>query len=207
SRGGGMIGRLRICIFAHSWISDWNHGNAHFLRGLAYELDRLGHDVRCYEEVDSWSMTNLLEEGIDRATEAFRNFRKAFPTLDVRFYRNDASLLTFLEEQLREADVVIVHEWNDPKLAEAIVSLKTRYAQERLTDTGIEWRGCLPNMEVPQVYTRSALTVHVRRKFSANGLSGVPTIRVFEALACGTALVCSSWLDTEGLSRGGEDYV
>ncbi len=121
-----MIGRLRICIFAHSWISDWNHGNAHFLRGLAYELDRLGHDVRCYEEVDSWSMTNLLEEGIDRATEAFRNFRKAFPTLDVRFYRNDASLLPFLEEQLREADVVIVHEWNDPKLAEAIVSLKTK---------------------------------------------------------------------------------
>src|SRR5216117_612785 len=92
-----MIGRLRICIFAHSWISDWNHGNAHFLRGLAYELDRLGHDVRCYEEVDSWSMTNLLEEGIDRATEAFRNFRKAFPTLDVRFYRNDASLLPFLK--------------------------------------------------------------------------------------------------------------
>ncbi len=102
-----MIGRLRICIFAHSWISDWNHGNAHFLRGLAYELDRLGHDVRCYEEVDSWSMTNLLEEGIDRATEAFRNFRKAFPTLDVRFYRNDASLLPFLEEQLREADVAL----------------------------------------------------------------------------------------------------
>src|SRR6266704_2030984 len=91
-----MTGRLRICIFAHSWISDWNHGNAHFLRGLAYELNRLGHDVRCYEEVDSWSMTNLLEE------------------------------------QLREADVVIVHEWNDPKLAEAIVSLKTKLGFQAL---------------------------------------------------------------------------
>src|SRR5207237_8658797 len=55
-----------------------------------------------------------------------RNFRKAFPTLDVRFYRNDASLLPFLEEQLREADVVILHEWNDPKLAEAIISLKAK---------------------------------------------------------------------------------
>src|SRR5205823_13854922 len=53
-------------------------------------------------------------------------FRKAFATLDVRFYRNDASLLPFLEEQLREADVAIVHEWNDPKLAEGIVSLKSR---------------------------------------------------------------------------------
>src|SRR5207244_11306574 len=71
-------------------------------------------------------MTNLLEEGIDRATEAFRHFRKAFHTLDVRFYRTDASLLPFLEEPLREADVVILHEWNDPKLAEAIVSLKAK---------------------------------------------------------------------------------
>ena len=29
---------LSIRMFAHSWISDWNHGNAHFLRGLAREL-------------------------------------------------------------------------------------------------------------------------------------------------------------------------
>ena len=61
-----MKQHLNIRIFAHSWISDWNHGNAHFLRGLAYELRRLGHDIRCYEAVDSWSMTNLIVEGVAR---------------------------------------------------------------------------------------------------------------------------------------------
>ena len=26
---------MRIAIFCHSLLSDWNHGNAHFLRGVA----------------------------------------------------------------------------------------------------------------------------------------------------------------------------
>jgi spore maturation protein CgeB len=38
-------------------------------------------------------------------------------------------------------------------------------------------------------------------------LSGIPTIRVFEALACGQALVCAPWKDVEGLFRPGDDYV
>jgi spore maturation protein CgeB len=42
-----MKGKLRFRIFAHSWLSDWNHGNSHFLRGLARELVRLGNEVRC----------------------------------------------------------------------------------------------------------------------------------------------------------------
>ena len=25
-------------LFTHSLVSDWNHGNAHFLRGIATEL-------------------------------------------------------------------------------------------------------------------------------------------------------------------------
>ena len=45
-----------------------------------------------------------------------------------------------------------------------------------------------------------------RRQY-ANGLSGVPTIRVFEVLACGIPLVCSPWADTERLFRSGQDYV
>ena len=49
-----MTGQLSFRFFAHSWISDWNHGNAHFLRGLASELMKLGHEVRCYEERDAW---------------------------------------------------------------------------------------------------------------------------------------------------------
>ena len=38
-------------------------------------------------------------------------------------------------------------------------------------------------------------------------LSGIPTIRVFEALACGVPLVCSPWVDEEKLFRPGEDYL
>jgi spore maturation protein CgeB len=29
---------MRVVIFCHSLVSDWNHGNAHFLRGVAREL-------------------------------------------------------------------------------------------------------------------------------------------------------------------------
>ena len=29
---------MRIAMFYHSLLSDWNHGNAHFLRGIAWEL-------------------------------------------------------------------------------------------------------------------------------------------------------------------------
>src|SRR2546427_11969806 len=55
--------------------------------------------------------------------------------------------------------------------------------------------------------TRAVLSPCMCRAGYANGLSGVPTIRVFEALACGIPLVCSPWLDTEDLFRAGEDYV
>src|SRR5207249_9493902 len=80
-------------------------------------------------------------------------------------------------------------------------------ATKGLSGAGIEYRGYLPNLESPRTYARSLLSLHVPRKFYANGLSGVPTIRVFEALACGIPLVCSPWTDTEGLFRDGEDYV
>jgi spore maturation protein CgeB len=38
-------------------------------------------------------------------------------------------------------------------------------------------------------------------------LPGIPTIRVFEALACGIPLVCAPWEDSEDLFRPGEDYL
>ena len=33
---------MRFVIFTHSLVSDWNHGNAHFLRGIARELIEQG---------------------------------------------------------------------------------------------------------------------------------------------------------------------
>ena len=45
------------------------------------------------------------------------------------------------------------------------------------------------------------VTVHVPRRFYVDALPGIPTIRVFEALACGIPLVCAPWDDAEGLFR------
>jgi spore maturation protein CgeB len=317
-----MSGQLSFRFFAHSWISDWNHGNAHFLRGLASELVKLGHHVRCYEERDAWAMRNLAAESTGAAAEALIAFRRAFPSLDVRFYSNDSEFLEFARRELRGADVVVIHEWNSPQIADAIIALKpelrfralfhdthhraytspkdilrfplcefdgvlafgnairriyseafgvkrtwtfheaadvshffrveaekdtdvvwignwgdeertrgleeflmapaaamreckfavhgVRYpeiAVDRLSRSGIEFRGYLPNLRAPQVYGRSKISLHVPRKFYANGLSGVPTIRVFEALAAGAPLLCAPWSDSEQLFRPGEDYL
>jgi spore maturation protein CgeB len=38
-------------------------------------------------------------------------------------------------------------------------------------------------------------------------LPGIPTIRVFEALACGIPLVSAPWHDAEGLFSPGEDFL
>lgn len=316
------MNRLSFRIFAHSWISDWNHGNAHFLRGLANELINQGHEVCCYEQRDGWSMRNLVGEGNDAAARALSDFRRAFPALNVSFYDNGPSLRHFLSEELRDADVVLVHEWNSPDVVSSILSLKhklgfralfhdthhraytnprevlrfplsefdgvlafgdairriyleafdvkrvwtfheaadtahffprqaskdadvvwignwgdeertkelqdfliepacalrdrkfaaygVRYPHEaviRLKEAGIEFRGYLPNLSAPEMYSGSHISLHVPRRFYANGLSGVPTIRVFEALASGSPLVCSPWSDSEGLFRPGQDYI
>ncbi len=316
-----MKGKLRFRMFAHSWLSDWNHGNAHFLRGLARELVRLGHEVRCYEEMGSWSLANLMQEG-EIASRAIDQFRREFPELDVRFYQCDATLHETLTRELRDADVVIVHEWTDPDIAGAILSYKSKFGfcalfhdthhraytnageilrfplhlfdgvlafgdpvrriyldgfgvprawtfheaadvshfhpteeardidllwignwgdeersrelmeflvtpvadlrnckavaygvrypeggRQSLSRAGIEYRGYLPSLMTPYAYSRSALSLHVPRRQYSNGLSGIPTIRVFEALACGVSLVCSPWSDVERLFRPGEDYV
>lgn len=316
-----MSQHLRFRLFAHSWISDWNHGNAHFLRGLASEIARLGHDVRCYEEVNSWSVKNLLQEG-DAGARALSGFRQAFPELQTRFYQAGQNFPRFAENELRGADVVIIHEWNDPAVVKSILDLKPklgfvalfhdthhraytsprqilrmplqefdgvlafgegirriyseafgvkrtwtfheaadtvrfhpataqkhtdvvwvgnwgdeertreleeflvgpaaalrnrkfavygvrypRAALHQLREAGIDFRGYLPNLDAPGTYANSCISLHVPRRFYANGLSGIPTIRMFEAMACGSPLLCSPWVDTEHLFSPGQDYI
>jgi spore maturation protein CgeB len=85
-----------------------------------------------------------------------------------------------------------------------------RYPDEgkaALAAAGIEYRGYLPNLMAPSAYARSALSLHVPRRLYANGLGGIPTIRVFEALACGSPLLCAPWEDSEHLFRPGQDYL
>ena len=49
--------------------------------------------------------------------------------------------------------------------------------------------------------------MHVPRRFYVDLLPGIPTIRVFEALACGIPLVSAPWDDCEGLFAPGEDFL
>src|SRR5512138_3366298 len=92
---------MRFLMFYHSLVSDWNHGNAHFLRGVATELASAGHEVGIYEPRDGWSITNLVSEHGQRPVDS------QLGSLD-------------LSAALDRADLVLVHEWNEPELVRAI---------------------------------------------------------------------------------------
>lgn len=307
---------MRIVMFYHSIISDWNHGNAHFLRGVVTELLGRGHDVRVYEPKNGWSYTNYLKEKGDLGVRQFRN---VYPRLIGIQY--DIETLD-LDEVLGGANLVIVHEWNDPRLVEKVgryrlqhpslrllfhdthhrcvtdpagmkrydlshfdgvlafgkvirdIYLKNGWAKRAWTwheaadtrvfkqhpevkkegdlvwvgnwgdderteelmsylirpvkelglratvygvrypssavklleETGIQYGGWLPNFEVPRVFSKFRVTVHIPRRPYAESLPGIPTIRPFEALACGIPLLCSPWRDTEHLFSPGKDF-
>jgi spore maturation protein CgeB len=308
---------VRIVIFCHSLISDWNHGNAHFLRGVCSELIARGHDVDVYEPADAWSVLNLTRE---YGEAPLANFAHAYPMLRSRRY--DSRTLD-LDQALDRAHLVLVHEWNDPALVRRIgehrqkmpdyrllfhdthhrsvtdsesmaayrlehydgvlafgkvisdlydrrgwakrvwtwheaadtrlfrpipgqtregdvvwignwgdnertaeleefllepvrtLGLRARIhgvrypedAQKRLAAAGIAYAGWLPNYEAPQVFARFGVTVHVPRRPYVAALPGIPTIRVFEALACGIPLVSAPWSDAEDLFRPGDDFL
>ncbi|HKG44976.1 MAG TPA: glycosyltransferase [Gaiellaceae bacterium] len=117
---------MRIVLFVQSLVSDWNHGNAHFLRGVASELIARGHDVRVFEPREGWSRRNLLE---DSGTRALGEFRAAFPLLRTRLY--DLEELD-VERAVDGADLVLVHEWNEPWLVAELGRLRTGGAAFRL---------------------------------------------------------------------------
>ena len=80
---------MKIVMFYHSLYSDWNHGNAHFLRGIVKELQKRGHDVDVYEPEGGWSLKNLLK---DHGAEKLDEFRQYYPSLNPQFYNPEASL-------------------------------------------------------------------------------------------------------------------
>ena len=80
-------------------------------------------------------------------------------------------------------------------------------AVRALEAAGIEYGGWLPNYRVPEVFARYRCTVHVPRSAYVEALPGVPTIRMFEALACGIPLISAPWLDAEKLFNAGTDYL
>jgi len=305
---------MKFKLFYHSVVSDWNHGNAHFLRGYATELINLQQEVEIFEPANGWSLQNLKK---DIGESSLLRFSQLFPQLNPTFYHN----LSEIENFLYDADVVIVHEWNDPALVELIGQLRHKYgfvllfhdthhravsapdemekydlscydgtlafgevikniylenqwtksawtwheaadtnlfrplknkkeghlvwvgnwgdderseelleflikpvkdlkldatmygvrypkhAIKALKAAGINYGGYLPSYQVPEVFSRYLLTVHIPRRPYVESLPGIPTIRPFEAMACGLPLVCTPWQDSESLFQKGADYL
>lgn len=305
---------MKILLFYHSLISDWNHGNAHFLRGITSELIKREHDVQVFEPQDGWSLRNLIKE---KGLQGINGFTDMYPQLATNFYDDS----TDFDAALQGTDLVIVHEWNDPEMVKRLGDLKGKYdykllfhdthhrsvtapeqisrydfthydgvlafgevirdlylknnwtkrawtwheaadtnvfrpvdtetegdlvwignwgederteelieflikpvkklglkakmygvrypeeALELLDDAGIEYGGYLPSYRVPEVFSSYKCTVHVPRRAYAQSLPGIPTIRPFEALACGVPLISAPWQDTENLFRVGTDFM
>jgi spore maturation protein CgeB len=306
---------MRIAIFCHSFLSDWNHGNAHFVRGVVSELAARGHDVLTFEPRDAWSVLNLER---DHGPGAIELARGAYPTLEPTRY--DLATLD-LERELASVDAVIVHEWSDHDLVRRIGDLRKQsgrfvllfhdthhrmvtdpesmlaydlsgydgvlafgaairelyeragwgrraYVWHEAADTrvfypqpgkaegdvvfignwgddertreltefllepvgelglvgrvhgvryppsglaalagaGIAYAGWLPNFRVPEVFGRFRMTVHIPRGPYVRALPGIPTIRPFEAMACGIPLVSAPWSDCEHLFAPGRDF-
>lgn len=307
---------MRIILFYHSLISDWNHGNAHFLRGIVSELLAQGHQVEVYEPEDGWSLTNLRA---DQGEEAVQAFYDAYPKLQSQRYTLKS---LDLNQALDGADLIIVHEWSSPELVARVGEYRAktpalrllfhdthhrsvsdpaaiarydlrhydgvlafgevirqtyldndwadhawtwheaadtrvfrplsapktsdliwignwgdgersdeirefildpvqelglnaaaygvRYpkdARAQLKDAGIDYRGWVANFKAPELFAAHRFTVHVPRQFYTRALPGIPTIRLFEAMACAIPLLCAPWDDAEGLFRPGVDYL
>jgi spore maturation protein CgeB len=308
---------MRFVYFTHSLVSDWNHGNAHFLRGVLRELQQRGHRTKVFEPADGWSRANLVA---NHGEEALARFPKRFPGLVSTSYTADGF---DLEAAVDGADVVIVHEWSEPWLVAALGNHRrrggrylllfhdthhraatapdelgrfdlsgydgvlafgeaireiylrrgwagqawtwheaadtalfrphpeierdgdliwignwgdgertaelerfllapvrmlglrarvhgVRYPDEALAAlrrSGIDYGDWLANDLVPEAFARYRLTVHVPRGPYARMLPGIPTIRMFEALACGIPLVSAPWEDSEALFRPGRDFL
>jgi spore maturation protein CgeB len=123
-----------------------------------------------------------------------------------------------------EGDLVWIGNWGDDERTAELheflldpvkaLGLKARVhgvrypdtAKAALAESGIEYAGWMPNHRVPMAFARARLTVHVPRRPYASALPGIPTIRPFEALACGIPLVTAPWSDAEGLFTPGRDF-
>ena len=58
------------------------------------------------------------------AIEAIDEFRRTYPELDIRFYQRDDTLDFCWTEELKDADIVVIHEWNEPEVVNAILAKK-----------------------------------------------------------------------------------
>ena len=132
----------------------------------------------------------------------------------------DTELYRPMPEIQKECDVVWIGNWGDDErsrelnefLVRPIAELRlsgriygVRYPEavlQTINANGIDYGGWLPNHRAPRAFAQARATVHVPRGPYARQLPGIPTIRIFEALACGIPLVSAPWSDDEGLFPG-----
>jgi spore maturation protein CgeB len=125
----------------------------------------------------------------------------------------------------KEGDLVWIGNWGDDERTQELqtfliepvkeLGLKAKiygvrypeHALKVLEEAGIEYGGWLPNYKAPEVFAKYKVTVHVPRRPYVENLPGIPTIRPFEALACGIPLVSSPWNDSENLFSPGKDFL
>jgi spore maturation protein CgeB len=136
----------------------------------------------------------------------------------------DTRVFRPLERRGSQGDLVWIGNWGDDErtaeLAEFVFdpvqalglracAYGVRYpvwALSVLAGAGMTYGGWLPNFEVPRVFARFRITVHVPRRPYVRLLPGIPTIRPFEALACGIPLLSAPWDDSESLFTPGKDF-
>lgn len=133
----------------------------------------------------------------------------------------DVALYHPLPQVERTDDLVWIGNWGDGErsaelnefLVTPVAELKlrasvhgVRYSDDALRtigSAGIRYGGWLPAHWAPVAFAGARATVHVPRGPYVALLPGIPTIRVFEALACGIPLVSAPWSDAEGLFPDG----
>jgi spore maturation protein CgeB len=81
------------------------------------------------------------------------------------------------------------------------------HARKALAAAGIRHGGWRANHRAPRTFAAHGVTVHVPRRPYVEALPGIPTIRPFEAMACGIPLVSAPWEDVEGLFKPGHDHL
>jgi spore maturation protein CgeB len=129
----------------------------------------------------------------------------------------DVALYRPLPEIKPTHDVIWIGNWGDGErsnelnefllrpVAELNLSARihgVRYpldALRAIEKAGIEYSGWLPAHRAPAAFASARATVHVPRGPYARSLPGIPTIRMFEALACGIPVVSAPWNDAENL--------
>jgi spore maturation protein CgeB len=183
---------------------------------LVSDPDAIGaFDLDSYDGVLAFG--DVLREAYLRAGWA----RRAFTWHEAA----DIALFHPVEGARLERDLVWIGNWGDGErtaeldefLIEPVRTLAldsrvhgVRYPAEALaalSAAGIEYAGYLPNYRAPAAFAGARATVHVPRRPYVRMLPGIPTIRVFEALACGIPLICAPWDDAEGLFSPGDDYL